>query len=106
MRLDPAEALAPPDRVRAVIVITLRNGVDHVALLPKRYPDVVSGVIRVELERVSPALIRQSPPSFAWSSGAYNRPLPNCGRQGIDWSTRDDELSLLWRHSPSSYPSL
>jgi ketopantoate reductase len=41
MRLDPAVMLAPPDRVRAAIVITLRNGVDHVALLPKRYPDVV-----------------------------------------------------------------
>ena len=45
MRLDPAVALAPPDRVRAAIVITLRNGVDHVAPLPKRYPNVASGLI-------------------------------------------------------------
>ena len=62
MQLEPAMALLPPERVRAAIVIPLLNGVDHVALLRKRYPNVVAGTIRVESERVAPARIRQSSP--------------------------------------------
>jgi 2-dehydropantoate 2-reductase len=46
-QLEPALALAPPERVGDATVIPLLNGIDHVQLLRQRYRIVVPGVIRV-----------------------------------------------------------
>src|SRR5579864_2584142 len=61
-QLDAAWSLASPERVADSPVIPLLNGVDHLALLRSRYANVVAAAIRVESERVSPSLIRQSSP--------------------------------------------
>lgn len=96
LQLEPALALAPPERVRAAIVIPLLNGVDHVALLRKRYPNVVAGAIRVESERVAPARIRQISPFLRVELAGAQPAAAELRAAGIDCSTSDDELSLLW----------
>jgi 2-dehydropantoate 2-reductase len=62
MQLEPALGLAMPERVGGAVVIPLLNGIDHLALLRARYPNMVAGAIRVESERLAPARIRQSSP--------------------------------------------
>ena len=95
-QLDAAWSLAPPERVAHSPVIPLLNGIDHLALLRTRYANVVAAAIRVESERVSPWLIRQSSP-FLRVEIAGAEPVQEALRAaGIDCRGRDDEVSLLW----------
>jgi 2-dehydropantoate 2-reductase len=94
--LEPALALAPPERVGMAAVIPLLNGVDHVAVLRERYRNVVAGAIRVESERVSAARIRQPSPFLRIELAGGEAVAGELQAAGIDARVRDDELSLLW----------
>jgi 2-dehydropantoate 2-reductase len=95
-QLDAALTLAPVDKVGEAVVIPLLNGVDHVALLRSRYREVVAGAIRVESERLSPTLIRQSSPFLRVELAGAEAVQAELRRAGIQCDARDDELSLLW----------
>jgi 2-dehydropantoate 2-reductase len=94
--LESALALVAPEQVGTATVIPLLNGVDHVALLRERYPNVVAGAIRVESERVATGLIRQSTPFVRIELAGGEAIASELREAGIDARVRDDELSLLW----------
>jgi 2-dehydropantoate 2-reductase len=95
-QLTAAWSLASPELVAESPVIPLLNGVDHLALLRTRYTNVVAAAIRVESERVSPSLIRQSSP-FLRVDMAGAEPMQEALRAaGIECHDSDDERSLLW----------
>jgi 2-dehydropantoate 2-reductase len=95
-QLEAALTLAPADQVGEAVVIPLLNGVDHVELLRSRYRDVVAGAIRVESERLSPTLIRQSSPFLRVELAGAEAAQAELRRAKIECRARDDELSLLW----------
>jgi 2-dehydropantoate 2-reductase len=95
-QLEAALALAPVDQVGDAVVIPLLNGVDHVDLLRARYRHVAAGAVRVESERVSPTLIRQSSPFLRFELAGAQTVVAELRRAGIECLARDDELSLLW----------
>lgn len=95
-QLEPALAVAPTERVADAIVIPLLNGVDHVALLRRRYKNVVAGAIRVESERVATGRIRQSSPFLRVELAGAQPAAHDLRAGGVDCEIRDDELSLLW----------
>lgn len=95
-QLEAALALAPVDRVGEATVIPFLNGVDHVAFLRTRYPNVTAGAIRVESERVSPTLFRQSSPFLHVELAGAEAAQAELRLAGLDCRARADELSLLW----------
>ncbi|HEY8631447.1 MAG TPA: 2-dehydropantoate 2-reductase N-terminal domain-containing protein [Gaiellaceae bacterium] len=95
-QLEAALRLAPVDQVGSAVVIPLLNGVDHMRLLRSRYRDVVAGAVRVESERLSPTVIRQSSPFLRVELAGAEAAQGALGRAGIECRTRDDEISLLW----------
>jgi 2-dehydropantoate 2-reductase len=88
--------LAPPAAVGEAVVIPLLNGVDHMATLRARYPDVVAGAIRVESERVAPGRIRQRSPFVRVELAGAATAAGALRETGIECRVRDDELALLW----------
>jgi 2-dehydropantoate 2-reductase len=95
-QLAAAWSLASPELVADSPVIPLLNGVDHLGLLRTRYANVVAAAIRVESERVSPSLIRQSSP-FLRIEMAGAEPMQEAARAaGIECHSDDDEVTLLW----------
>ncbi len=95
--LESALELAMPASVGAATVIPLLNGVDHVALLRARYPNVVAGAIRVESERVAPGRIRQTFPFFQIDLAGAESIVPELREAGFEVHVQHDEVSLLWR---------
>ena len=94
--LESALALAPPEVVADAVVVPLLNGVDHVAALRCRYRYVVAAAIRVESERVSRGLIRQTSPFLRIDVAGADQVCGAVRDSGIDCRTRDDETTLLW----------
>jgi 2-dehydropantoate 2-reductase len=95
-QLESALSLASADQVGDAFVIPLLNGVDHLALLRSRYPNVVAAAIRVESERVSPGLIRQTSPFLRVEIAGAEPAQAALRTAGIECRARDDERSLLW----------
>jgi len=95
-QLDASLALAPSERVGDAVVIPLLNGVDHVALLRERYPNVVAAAIRVESERVAPDRIRQASPFLIVDLAGAEAVGAELEAAGITVRRRDDERTLLW----------
>jgi 2-dehydropantoate 2-reductase len=97
--LEAALRIALPERVGAGVVVPLLNGVDHVALLRRRYERVLAAAIRVESELVEPGLVRQPTPfarvDLAPGSGrdAVAAELREAGLQ-VEWGI--DEATVLW----------
>jgi 2-dehydropantoate 2-reductase len=95
-QLEAALSLAPAERVGGAYVVPLLNGVDHVALLRRRYANVVAATIRVESERIARWLLRQSSPFLRVDMAGADALQEAVRDAGIDCHGRDDELSLLW----------
>jgi 2-dehydropantoate 2-reductase len=95
-QLEPALALAPSDSVGSASVIPLMNGVDHVELLRGRYRTVIAGAIRVESERLSPALILQRSPFLRVELAGEESVAVDLRNAGVECRVRADERSLLW----------
>ena len=94
--LESALALAPPEHVGEAVVIPVLNGVDHVAVLRKRYANVVAGAIRVESERAATAHIRQLSPFLLIDLSGAEAVAAELEAAGLDTRVRPDEVSLLW----------
>ncbi|MEV6749599.1 2-dehydropantoate 2-reductase [Streptomyces sp. NPDC051080] len=81
------------------IVIPLLNGLDHIALLRRRYPSarVVAGTIRVEATRTSPGCVIHSSPFANLELAA---PLDDFAdhlrHAGLGLTLRTDETAMLW----------
>jgi 2-dehydropantoate 2-reductase len=95
-QLESALALAAPDAVGDARVIPLLNGVDHLALLRRRYPIVVAAAIRVESERIAPGVIRQSWPFLRVDIAGAPDVQAELRNAGFECRPRDDERTLLW----------
>src|SRR3954466_14997488 len=63
-QLSEALDRLPPDVVGSALIVPLLNGVEHVELLRRHYPDatVVAATIRVESSRTAPGVIRHDSP--------------------------------------------
>jgi 2-dehydropantoate 2-reductase len=94
--LEPALGLAPPEEVSTATVVPLLNGVEHIGLLLGRYRNVVAGAIRVESERPSPGVIRQTSPFLRVELAGASEVAAELQAAGIECRVRDDELTLLW----------
>jgi 2-dehydropantoate 2-reductase len=84
-------------------IVPLLNGVDHVALLRRRFghDTVVPATIAVESERVAPARIVHRSPFVRLNVATGGRarleaPVEHCRRFGFDCKFIDDENTLLW----------
>jgi 2-dehydropantoate 2-reductase len=96
-QLEAALELAPPERVGAAVVVSLMNGVEHVAVLRERYERVIAGAIRVESERIGPgAVLQKSPfaridlaPGAEWLADELRA-------AGVDVVMGQDESTVLW----------
>lgn len=95
-QLRAALSLAPAERVGAALVVPLLNGIDHMAVLRSLYPHVAAGAIRVESERASPTLIRQTSPFLRVDLAADESVAIELRHAGLDCRATEDELSLLW----------
>jgi 2-dehydropantoate 2-reductase len=95
-QLEPALALAPSDAVGEATVVPLLNGVDHMALLRRRYANVVGAAIRVESERVLPGVIREKSPFIRVDIAGAPAVQDALRAAGIDVRPRHDEQALLW----------
>jgi 2-dehydropantoate 2-reductase len=78
------------------VVVSLLNGVDHVETLRRRYRNVVGAAIRVESERVTPGLIRQTSPFLRVDMAGADEVQEALRDAGIDCRRRNDEATLLW----------
>lgn len=95
----------PADMLGDALILPLLNGVEHLALLRRRYPagQVLAGAIRVESTRIAPGRIAHTSP-FSWIDVA-GRATPRArldalaaelGHAGFEVTVRDDEAALLW----------
>jgi 2-dehydropantoate 2-reductase len=99
-RLQAALALAPPEVVGEALVVPLLNGVDHVALLRKRYGTrVVAASMAVESEKVGPGHIVQPGPfailSLAPGPGVETL-VEELQASGFTATMQDSEARVLW----------
>ena len=95
-QLEGALELLPRDRVGDATVIPLLNGIDHLALLRSRFPNVVAGAMRVESERIAPDVIAQRSPFIRVELAGAEQVADELRAAGVDCTLRDDELTLLW----------
>jgi 2-dehydropantoate 2-reductase len=103
--LDEALEEVPPEALGDALVVPFLNGIDHVALLRRRYPadQVVAATIRIESARVAPGVI-EHPSGFCaveLAPGQADRSrfdalVAKLERVGMDVQVRDDELKMLW----------
>ncbi|MFD0337253.1 ketopantoate reductase family protein [Streptomyces sp. NPDC127117] len=97
--LDQALDRVPAPALGDAIVIPLLNGLDHIALLRKRYPSarVVAGTIKVEATRTSPGCVIHSSPFANLELAA---PLDDFAdhlrHAGLGVTLRTDETAMLW----------
>jgi 2-dehydropantoate 2-reductase len=95
-QLEAAVQSARPEVVADAFVIPLLNGIDHVALLRRRYANVVAATVRVESERVSQGVIRQKSPFLRVDMVGAAPAQEALRKAGIECRSRDDELAVLW----------
>jgi 2-dehydropantoate 2-reductase len=95
-QLESALELAAPDTVGDATVIPLLNGVDHVALLRARYPNVVAAAIRVESERIAPGVICQRWPFLRVDVAGAPAVQAELRNAGFECRSSDDGRTLIW----------
>ena len=77
-------------------VVPLLNGLEHVAWLRERFPDVVAATIRVEATRVAPGVIEQTSPFLRIELSAHPEIADTLNAAGIPTTIVEDEAQLLW----------
>jgi len=95
--LEAALSLAPGERVGGATVIPLLNGIDHLAVLRRRYPMVVAGALRAETERVDDGHIVQRSPFVRIDIVGEADIVRDVIATGIDCRSVDDEATLVWQ---------
>src|SRR3954453_932779 len=95
----------PADVVASALVVPLLNGVEHVDLLRRRYPDatVVPASVRVESTRTAPGVVRHSTPFVAVelaeddaSAPAVRRLARDLERAGVTVRGSGAAAPVLW----------
>jgi 2-dehydropantoate 2-reductase len=103
--LDEALERVPADVLGDALVVPLLNGVEHVGLLRRRYPEagVVPATIRVESTRTEPGVVRHGSPFVTvdlvavGGLGQRVRRLADALQQaGVTTRVGDDEQAALW----------
>ena len=104
-QLDDALERVPADVLGDALVVPLLNGVEHVDLLRRRYPEagVVPATIRVESTRTEPGVVRHGSPFVTVDLVAVDglgqrvRRLADALQQaGVTTRVGDDEQAALW----------
>jgi len=104
-QLDAALERLPADVVASALVVPLLNGVEHVDLLRRRYPDatVVPASVRVESTRTAPGVVRHGTPFVAVelaeddvSAPAVRRLARDLERAGVTVRVSGDAATVLW----------
>lgn len=101
-QLDEAlQSITNPDKITAIA--PLLNGIDHIAMLRKRYSGkrVIAATIAVESERVAPGhIVHRSPFAILNVSSAGRQLLASTLDQlhkiGFECRFVDDEATLMW----------
>jgi 2-dehydropantoate 2-reductase len=98
---DSLGAVTHPESVGAII--PLLNGIDHLALLRKKYGNerVIAATIAVESERVAPGHIVHRSPFAILNISSAGRPLLSTTLEqfqkiGFECHFIDDEATLMW----------
>ena len=98
---DSLAAVTHPESVGAIV--PLLNGIDHLALLRKRYgaERVIAATIAVESERVAPGHIVHRSPFARLNVSSAGRPLLGSAidhfqKMGFECCFIDDEPTLMW----------
>jgi 2-dehydropantoate 2-reductase len=98
---DSLAALTRPESVTAIV--PLLNGIDHLALLRRRYGDdrVIAATIAVESERVAPGHILHRSPFARLNMSSAGRSLlaptlDQFQKMGFECRFIDDEPTLMW----------
>ncbi|GAB7028956.1 2-dehydropantoate 2-reductase [Streptomyces sp. NPDC021749] len=97
--LDEALDRVPADILGEALVVPLLNGLDHLAVLRRRYPaaGVVAGTIKVEATRTAPGRIVHTSPFAHLELAAPLDALADGLRQaGLGVTLRPDEAAMLW----------
>ena len=103
--LDDALERVPADVLGDALVVPLLNGVEHVGLLRRRYPEagVVPATIRVESTRTEPGVVRHGSPFVTVDLVAVGGPGQRVRRladaleqAGVTTRVGDDEPAVLW----------
>jgi 2-dehydropantoate 2-reductase len=104
-QLEDALDRLPPGVVGSALIVPLLNGVDHVDVLRRRYPDatVVPATIRVEASRVAPGVIRHDSPFVTVelaedddTAPAVRRLAGELERAGVTVKVSDDAATVMW----------
>jgi 2-dehydropantoate 2-reductase len=104
-QLDEALDRLPADVVGSALVVPLLNGVEHVDLLRRRYPDAtfVPATVRVESTRTAPGVIHHGSPFVTVelaedddTSAAVRRFAADLERAGVTVNVSDDAATVLW----------
>src|SRR3954470_16704127 len=101
-QLDEALDRLPADVVGSALVVPLLNGVEHVDLLRRRYPDatVVPATVRVESTRTAPGVVHHGTPfvtvDLAQDDEAVRRFAAELEQAGVTVRISDDPATVLW----------
>src|SRR5579864_5864190 len=98
---DSLAAVTHPESVDAIV--PLLNGIDHLALLRKKYGNerVIAATIAVESERIAPAQFAHRSPFAILNVSSAGQPLLGSTLQqlqktGFECHFVDDEVTLMW----------
>jgi 2-dehydropantoate 2-reductase len=98
---DSLVSITAPEKIRAIV--PLLNGIDHIALLRKRYGGsrVIPATIAVESERVAPGHIIHRSPFARLNVSSAGKPLLGSAldqfqKMGFECRFIDDEPTLMW----------
>jgi len=103
--LESALTRVPPSVLGKGLIVPFLNGIEHVALLRKRYPadSVVPATIRAESVLSTTGVILHTSPfasvelaSNEAASGHIATLAPQLTHSGIEVNVRDDETAMLW----------
>lgn len=100
-QLAAALERVPADLLGGALLVPLLNGVEHLALLRRRYPavTVVAATIRVESTRTGPGQVRQDSPFASMEvchAPGVDRLADVLRTAGLDVRVRSDEVAVLW----------
>src|SRR3954463_12863479 len=101
-QLDEALARLPADVVGRALVVPLLNGVEHVDLVRRRYPDatVVPATVRVESTRTAPGVVHHGSPfltvELGDDSAGVRRFAADLEKAGVTVKVSDDAATVLW----------
>jgi 2-dehydropantoate 2-reductase len=104
-QLEAALERLPADVLGDALVVPLLNGIEHIALLQRRYPaaTVVPATIRVESTRTAPGVIRHDSPFVAVevaatdrTAAAVRRFADDLHRAGVTVRVGDDPATVMW----------